>query len=129
MISVPLLTIILLSTVLMALNLADKNPEILFKSVGNDSAEIELNLFDNEKFTLNFRTLNDNKSYRWKGSWFSTDDKIYLAFRWPTKLDLPKLFDQLDPQHKVEFRKTRSLSFSSKQKGLWIWGIYCNRIL
>ncbi len=88
-------------------------------------ADISLELKASGGFVLTFTDLETDKKLVRKGKWSKENKRYTLKFRrWKTP-DLVALF-QTDKKS-AKIIDSRTCSFPSRKKGLYLWGVYCKR--
>lgn len=111
----------------MALTPEKKKVQFSFVSEGNDLAEIELVLYNNNQFVLLFKDLERQHQNRWKGRWKKTDKSYTLTFSSFRNPDLEILFPKREGDTDIIVQDKNKVTIREFVKGIWIWGIYCKR--
>jgi hypothetical protein len=103
--------------------------QVRYRSLGNGMADITLALDENQKFELDFNDIADQKHYKMRGKWEIDHNNYVLKFR-RAKPDLNALFTSNTGFSKpAAIMDRKTISFPAFQKGLMIWGIYCEKNL
>lgn len=95
-----------------------------YVSLGNDFADIKMELFDNGKFKLYINQKN-GKELNLKGTWEKKDNYYFLKFK-KTQLPVNELFNMNDPT-RLQVLDELDVRFSKHLSSLWIWGIQCKK--
>lgn len=95
-----------------------------YESLGNDFADIKLEMYDNGKFIIRINP-KEGKSLKLKGHWERKKNFYEMKFK-KSQMALNKLFNMNDPNL---FKITGELNvkFRGNLSSLWIWGIQCKR--
>lgn len=105
------------------------SPKIgIYRTAANDIATIELSLKKNSSFEMQFRDLEETKTYIFKGKWSEHKDFIRLEFKLDKK-GLPDIFALFDPNltedKSIRILDNRRVEFKKKAQTIYIWGIAC----
>jgi hypothetical protein len=103
-----------------------KQTVIEYVSLGNDFAEIKMEMYDNGKFTIRIYPKEDGKSLKLKGRWEKKSNFYLLEFK-RTQVAVNKLFNMNDP-NVFEVVNEMNVRFSEHLSNLWIWGIQCKKL-
>ena len=95
-----------------------------YSSLGNDFAEIKMEIYDNGKFIIRIYP-EDGKSLKLKGRWEKAKNFYVLKFR-KTPMTVNKLFNLNDP-NRLEIINEMGIKFNERLSSLWIWGIQCEK--
>lgn len=102
-----------------------KKTIVKYTSLGNDFAQIKMEMFDNGKFIIRIEP-KDGKSLKLKGRWEKKGSFYLLNFK-RSHVAVSKLFNMNDP-NRFEVLDDENVKFSGHLSSLWIWGIQCKRI-
>ncbi|MGK7391464.1 MAG: hypothetical protein ACNS60_14000 [Candidatus Cyclobacteriaceae bacterium M2_1C_046] len=95
-----------------------------FTSLGNDFADIKMEMHDNGKFIIRIKP-KDGKSLKLKGRWEKHQNVYKLKFK-KSDVAISNLFNMNDP-NRFQIIDDLNITFSGYLSSLWIWGIQCKR--
>lgn len=109
--------------------MACASPKIgIYKTAANDIATIELTLKKNNSFDMQFRDLEETRTYVFKGKWSEHKEHIRLEFKLDKK-GLPDIYALFDPNltedKSIRILDNRRVEFRKKAQTIYIWGIAC----
>lgn len=114
------------------IKLGDKSV-VNYKSMGNGVASINLKLFENDTFKLDFKSIpqpedgGDSIKISEKGRYTSEGNWKTLKFYNP-KFDVPSLFDtQYGDASQFEIVDSQTVKINSASKTINIWGVACQK--
>ena len=102
-----------------------KETVIEYVSLGNDFAEIKMEMFSNGTFKIIIQP-KDGKALKLKGDWEHTGNENYILKFKKTQLAVNKLFNMNDP-NRLQIVNDLNVKFSGHLSSLWIWGIQCKK--
>lgn len=100
---------------------------VKYISEANGLAYISLELKSNGRFIIVFDEVDGNKTYKFKGKWEVLENNYLLKFKGFKVPKMEVLFEQNQQPNQVKIINKRTASFSNRQNGIWIWGVYCKK--
>lgn len=109
----------------------DSAPHTIYKSLGNDVADISLRLYPGHTMEIemmSFGPTSEDARSRVFGKWKNEDGRFILTFS-RGKINIREMFDSSDVEGiDYTFENDRTVAFGSELTTIFLWGIACEKI-